>query len=174
MTDPLRVAAQAVVAKAELDDSGYDGECLDYHVPIPTLDALRAALAADAARPVLSPEWHAELALVEAESRHATLDEVVRVVEGLPGSGARGIGTGGNADVIVQTAGDFIWRAALLDAVKALRSPERTCHHPDSYFDRSLCATDDWMHNRCSECGMPLDGECGHAALAAPKERDQG
>lgn len=51
MTDPLRAALEAVVAEAVLDDGGFDGECLDYLVPIPTLDALRAALVADTARP---------------------------------------------------------------------------------------------------------------------------
>lgn len=35
------------------------------------------------------------------------------------------------------------------------------CPHFDIWFDRSICAHDDWMHTRCSACGAPLDGKCG-------------
>lgn len=43
-----------------------------------------------------------------------------------------------------------------------------TCQHPDSWFDRSICAADDWMHTYCSVCGSPLDGECGDRELRTP------
>lgn len=46
-----------------------------------------------------------------------------------------------------------------LDALRAALAP--SCLHPDSWFDRSLCPIDDWMHTRCIECGVPLDGSCG-------------
>jgi hypothetical protein len=39
-----------------------------------------------------------------------------------------------------------------------------TCSHPDSWFDRTICAVDGWMHTCCTECGRPLDGPCASAA----------
>lgn len=62
----LRDAAQAVCDQAELDDSGFDGECLDYLVPIPTIRTLRAALADTAERP-LDVERLADAMLNEAD-----------------------------------------------------------------------------------------------------------
>lgn len=35
------------------------------------------------------------------------------------------------------------------------------CTHRDTYFDRHICAADDFMHTRCVDCGIPLDGDCG-------------
>ena len=48
LAEPLwRVAeaARKAWAAAEFEDGGFDGECVDYLVPIPAMDALRAALA---------------------------------------------------------------------------------------------------------------------------------
>jgi len=39
-------AAREAWAAAEFADGGFDGECVDYLVPIPAMDALREALAA--------------------------------------------------------------------------------------------------------------------------------
>jgi len=50
------------------------------------------------------------------------------------------------------------------------RDELRHFHPPETYFDRSLCPKDDWMHTRCAECGTPLDGECGAALAAARSE----
>lgn len=48
------------------------------------------------------------------------------------------------------------------DGTAAGASPfDPSCVHPDTYFDRDICAADDWMHTRCRECGIPLDGDCG-------------
>jgi|GEM_PF-3548417 len=38
-------AAREAWAAAEFEDGGFDGECVDYLVPIPAMDALREALA---------------------------------------------------------------------------------------------------------------------------------
>jgi len=48
LAEPLwRVAeaAQKAWDAAEFEDGGFDGECVDYLVPIPAMDALREALA---------------------------------------------------------------------------------------------------------------------------------
>jgi hypothetical protein len=44
--------------------------------------------------------------------------------------------------------------------------PNARCRHADTWFDRSVCEADGWMHTVCSNCGRPLDGEC-----ATPEHR---
>lgn len=61
--------------------------------------------------------------------------------------------------------------------------PARRCyrhawcnHQRDSWFSRSMCAGDDWMHTYCADCSAPLDGECavrGAVCLRCGKVRDE-
>jgi len=43
-------------------------------------------------------------------------------------------------------------------------------HDLSNNFDRSICARDGWMHTFCDDCGQPLDGDCGNAALLSEPE----
>ena len=55
--------------------------------------------------------------------------------------------------------------AAFTDALAERR---RECaHQRDSWFDRTLCSRDGWMHTYCADCGVPLDGLCGQEAKRA-------